>query len=394
MSDPQKSIIYCDARPDFGSGGFDAVLGAIFHADLPPPPVTLISALKAQAGDRDGNAYLGLLSFKGSRLPFAIRLALLAYDLLKTLLSRRLAPFAGAADLCIWVGNDWTALVRGMGVAWRLKIDGPTIYVVDDIYQSTGASSAGAQKLRNALIRFLARRVRARFAITPALAEEFRVQSGLEWTPLDLPYRLDELVALPAQNAEAKSAPPSWGRPTELVFIGAIASAILPALEELCDLLVRRQRSDPAGQPSILLHIVTRDPGVLSGRIFEQCRKMGALKIHLSLSDDEVTALFDQDAVFLCPYSSQAGTRHLVSTSFPSKILKMVSYRRHIVIVAPDDAAVRRSHGAYFPSISDTDIQHCLADLGRLARSKKPWTDPELLRRHSLKAYFDALKPR
>lgn len=393
MHDWDNSFIYCDAAPKFGAGGFSAVLGAIFHPKLKPLNLTLISSLKKRDSTTGNTVFLNLLSYRGLRLHWIIRLILLLHDLVKIIFSSKLNIHMHKKEMCVWIGSDWSAIFRGFFVARKLQCSCVSVYIVDDIYITLNLKNTFENKIKRIFIRYLLSKYNFHFAITEHLATHLSKMSGFSWSILDLPYRLDELVDVCMPESVINTNTDDIKKSIKIVFVGTLAPAILPVLGKLCELLIDIKYELDRGA-TLSLHVVSNDIRLLSSDVFRTTIELGLLQIYKDLSDDEIIRQFNIDSIFMCPYSSAIATKDIVSNSFPSKLLKMVLYGQHVLIVAPDYAAVLSSHGSYFTSISEDGLIGFVKNPINIFYSKKPYTIRELLNRHSITSYFNTLKKR
>lgn len=380
-SGQMQHLLYCDDAPAKASGGFPAILANILgrRAAGVPGAIGLLCARPVPPGATYAFGF-GLISQKRASLPSPARAALLLFDYL-TIQFRKLPARFNGLSTCIWIGNDWTSLVRGLWVAEKARARDVSVYVVDDIYEPRAGSVSGKVRLWITIRAF--RRIGRRFAITPALCTELEQRTGLPWRQLPLPYHLPgaEGVRPSGAGEDAHTSPDDEHR---FVFLGSLSPPVTAFLDQLIAAI--RTENQRGGRFS--LAIFSQNTSHYRDPRFQAALAAGDLAMHESLPDEEVERLTPASAVFIAPYSDRKQDERLVATSFPSKILKLLELRRHVVVVAPSYAAIAQTHGAWIPVVAPREALSDLAQLHRQGRGHRPWQSDDLMRLHSVDEYL------
>jgi hypothetical protein len=390
--DWSESLIYCDAAPNFGSGGFGAVLGAIFNDELPLIRNKLITSVNSDCAGFYNHTYLGLLGGKFLKYPWVIRFLLFIVDFFVIYFWRKIPASLYNKNFCVWVGSDWSAIFRGLLIARKIRSRKIAVYIVDDIFNEAQPVNSLIKMVRYYFICFLLKRFDLHFVITNNLAISFSGRVDVEWRTMHLPYRLDEFVKhrLLDQNIVERTNFSCAERSTTLVFIGGLQQAVIDILLDICHIIANVNNKQ--GRVAYCLHVVSNDIRPIYIKNFEIFISLGVLRVSCNLSDDDISRSFDDHSIFLCPYPSGNKFRNLVETSFPSKLLKMVLFGRPILLVAPSFSAVRLSHGKFFHEVDIQHLEDVLVDSASLFSKDFPCFNQDFLDLHSLRKYLETLE--
>lgn len=331
--------IYCDDGPDAERGGFSSVLGNIFNSECLPDELTLHTS----SADYDKNllrsnrvVHWWFLGNRGISYPSWVRFPLILIDVIIGYCCRlNYLCVNKCSAICVFVGSDWTSILRGLVVAKALKTVRRSVYVVDNIFDLASINNT----LQKRFVIFLLRKFDKRIAITDALASNLSLITGLSWDVAALPY--DFSVVLNKSEDVGLSVDSGGGR-NILVFVGAISPYVAPMLNRLIDILI-----ESAGdlEPRLELHVISQK--IPSNFTCENrdAISSGLLKTFTGIGDSEIRRNYRKNGVFICPYSDLSEHSKFVSESFPSKLLKMLQSDIPCIVMAPPHASVCRVHG-------------------------------------------------
>lgn len=377
-----KNFIYSDDFPDLSLPGFNSVLGSIFHPSLSNPNIFLISG--SNKSNQNSIYNLGLLSFKWTNKFFILRLILYIIDFINILFSKKELNNDSSSKIVVWIGSDWSTLFRGFLVCYKFNFLRPSVYIVDDFFDTFSNKFSLFNGMRLKLILYFLNKYSSHFAITRELSVNLYNKTGFKFKALALPYRLDELVHNDINASISTSAPFNANEPHEkvinLVFMGSLVDSVLPVLNKIISCLPLISKRN------IILNIISNKiPLEFIDHNMDYTR-LGLLKFYKGLSDDDVLRIIGNNLIFVCPYTSNIDSFNLVINSFPSKILKMTSFKEHILLIAPSFSSVYKSHSKFFTTISESHINNFLNNI--ILNSRKPYQYPDYLARHSLENYL------
>jgi hypothetical protein len=308
-------------------------------------------------------------------LQLALRLPLLLVDWLRFVVwsvAQKSEPTA--ACLCVLVGADWTSLLRGLLVAKRLGVRRKSVYVVDNIYEFSRDKAGLLAPLARVWINRLLKQYDCHYAITAGLGGALRVESGITWQPVDLPYDFDVHIG-PRQLTS--SASPSDSR-SVLVFVGAITAYVSPMLDELLTLISTENRRDHVFE----LHVLSRN--VPDGFLDRHRSQLASRILHVysGVSDEQMIERYARTGILVCPYSRRPEHESFISQSFPSKLLKMVHTGLPCLLLAPPYAAVCKTHGGAIPTFEPSGDLCALKEAILKAEAEAPDLASRIQDRH------------
>lgn len=382
-------LIYCDDPPASSDGGLSSVLGAIFCPSLPSVSLRAIVGRGAAKGKAVG---LNLWSVRGVRFNPLLRLPFLLIDALIINIQLGRSDLRQASSMCIWVGNDWTSLARGIIVARALRIERPDVYVVDNPFGQHEPVTSIADAVGQYIVRHLCRRAGSLFSISTNLAAELSAKVEGTWKPLPLPYRLDEHVAkflsLPRQEDvyEKKS------NTRHIVFVGGMALSALDPLERISKAISDYNEKNEL-KSHFHLNIFSNSSSELI-EAFAGTANTRNVTIRRSISDVDLRSIMPSDSIFVAPYADIPRCENIVLNSFPSKILKALWFGFPVGLVVPLYAGVRESHGEWVPCFEIGDVEADLDEFFTQIQNSQPWQCVPLLYNHSLAHYFQVLAER
>jgi hypothetical protein len=358
-SSTRLHAIYCDDEPATERGGFASILGNLIQSKHLPEGFSVQTAARPNTNAQSQPNMVrgwGFLGQKGASRKLVYRMALIIWDLLAHLTWKRFDQGKeNYSSVCVFVGADWTSLIRGLIVAKCLGAKRKSVYVVDNIYSLSLPETGFGRSSIDRLVGSLFKRFDHHFAITDGLANALSLRTGLTWSAVDLPYDF-EVGTIQCQPDAEVSLDFSIEVPRILVFVGALSPYVTPMLDRLLGLM----SSDPNLTEKLELHLLSqRIPEQLLLR-HDRHLAAGRLKVFCGMSDADIVSKYQESGVFVCPYSDLQAHQSFVSESFPSKLLKMLQTGIPCVLLAPPHAAVCRTHSVDVPTVH---LQDSLAPL-------------------------------
>lgn len=204
------------------------------------------------------------------------------------------------------------------------------VYIMDD---PAGAPSFPWWKAMFYRV-LMARIVRAAsrvWCVSRYMAEDFRQRYGVDAQTL-LP--LLDVRAFMAQAEEKSTAP---DREARIVYTGAIYDAQLDALQNLVSAL-NDARAKGSEAREITLYLYTSQPEPLLQRM-----KLAGPRVHRAFvrMEEMARVLAEADVLFL-PFSFEERMRHVIETSFPTKLAEYLASGVPILVHGPPNSTVAR----------------------------------------------------
>ena len=392
----RHNCIFSDSLPIEISGGFGAVFANIAE-DMFAQDIHLITSA---ASDKAANfnqyniTCLQMQSQKLNSLPLPCKLPLLLYDVfLATLLSLRknkkkqLCPH----NLVVFVGNDWSALIRGLLCKLLYNPSTTSFYLVDNFIEHSQLSN----KFITPLLKKLATCILSQYDNGYFITDNLQMYFKDKLQRMNLPCRT---IALPyVFNIETQDRDLGYNHLPEpdnsfvlnFVFTGMITLLTLEALQ-----IVETWLSKHCNHSKLFV-VSSNYPQFKNS--FNRFPNVEVL--HVSAIGNDVVKSIPKNSVFICPHflpnklKRNDFFRTVVFQSFPSKLLKMLSLRYPVVLLADRTSSVAMTHSkfTYFLDILDLNNRDPLYVYQKAFICSKHVNYDELSSIHSVSNLFETV---
>ena len=211
------------------------------------------------------------------------------------------------------------------------------MYVMDDPAGARRADGSQSLLYRTVMPR-LARGCKRMWGVSDGMCEYFARAYGIKCWPL-LP--LLDLEGF--QKKSTRRADRSNGT-FEIVFTGSIYSAQVDAVRRLVKVVDKESRENGTGKAAMRLTLYT----AASSRALERMGLTGVNVRRDEVKHEEIARVLAEADVAFLPFSFEPKARHVVETSFPSKIAEYLAAGLPILAHAPPYSTVAiycREHG-------------------------------------------------
>jgi hypothetical protein len=334
-------IIYCDDPPIESHGGFGPILDSIRQND------SEFALLVGRPGLKGSEKLIGLnltsILFQRSKW---VSMFFLALDFFKMQFS---GVRNGSDHYVGFIGGSFRSFIRCCFVFYKRKVELPVFYFVDDCFSSN-------RFLKKIIMRWLLSRFTEVkiFTISRGLKIYLEDFASQEVNQICLPFSFKRSNSLLCQKLSSNDP-----KVRNIVFIGSLNEYTLPIIFWFIDLL-----NDDVGnlENTYYLQLVS-NTSKFNDLIESNFRSsFHLLKIRNGLSDSDVFSEFTtSNSLFIVGYSFGVHHSQFVRMSWPSKLLKLILYRSNILLLAPEESELFRSHGKYFmyldnlPSLKNLD---------------------------------------
>lgn len=329
MSQSNPIYLYCDALPLKSMGGLNAVLGMLVDNQAFQDNVRLISSLHSNdvCGRRVDRIYtIGQRWLYSNPL---VRILMHVYDYASINLMNT-SKYDMGLSLAIWIGSDWSALLRGYLLSKRIKSKDFHVYIVDDLL-ATKSENPIIRVCVNYTLAILFRKAKQRFAITKNLCTKYHSEYGGTWQYLPLPYEIDsECFKLVKSNNQVLN----------IVFLGSFTADVKFLIDFVCKSLSGLEYSQ-----KYHIHVISNDNIANDDDVSKKLSEKVQVSFHKSLDDRAVIDNYGHNSIFIVGYANTEEKNNLAAYSFPSKLLKIISMGFMPFVIAPEYSDIIITHG-------------------------------------------------
>lgn len=354
-------LIYSDALPLERQGGFAALLDNLSY-ELSVRHIHLITCSSLWSSYNKKHSirisWLPFVSHRLSSMPICFRLPLLFWDSLIALVLVHFFPRANPeAKLVVFIGTDLLGFFRGIACSFICKPKTVSAYIVDNSlakYLSTSIPKRAKPLL------FLLKAILSFYDNIYFVTDSLRVSYV---SALDLRPSKTKTVSLPYSfNCDSKIGSESCVKPVlvkdkvlNFAFTGLLNPLTIACLNDIF-------RWIESHQCPCNFYLISSNYD--QNKLILGNSSCIILK-HLPIGCDLIPSAIPVQTVFICPhylpksFNASKFMKSLVTDSFPSKMLKMISMNYPVMLLANNESGVARSHSKYVFRLNPT----CLASL-------------------------------
>jgi hypothetical protein len=357
-------FLYSDALPSEKSGGFAAMLENL-SLELAANGIRIITPSFLQSYENKYSipfAWVPFVSQRLSSMPIWLRFPFLFWD---NLIAGVISFFSSNlnsdsdSELVVLIGTDLLGLFRGIASSFIFKPKRTSAYIVDNFlvkYLSNRSQITCSFCILRSLVKYVLSCYQDIYFITDTLRETYVAM-------LDIPYCKTRVVGLPYSfdfqdaaiaHIQSDSATQYQSR-LNFAFIGLLTPLTIACLVEIIEWL-------DLNHCDCDFYFFCSN---YSSDKFSTDHTNSVTIKHYAVNCGQISSIIPINTIFICPHylphsiRSSKSIQSLVSDSFPSKLLKMISLNYPVMLISDISSGVARSHSKYVLRLSPS----CLSSI-------------------------------